>query len=57
MVETTSICEKKIYFAKKKDFGIFSVSSKFEKLKGRFLRVQKVFRQLLWKLKDHFCNT
>ena len=41
----------------KKDFGLFFVISNFKKLKGQLLRVQKVCWQLLWKFKDHFCNT
>ena len=50
--------EKKANFpVKKKFWPIFLVSSGVTNLKARFLRVQQVFWQLLWKLQDHFCNT
>ena len=50
--------KKRQTFQWKKVFVVFSpgLSSVID-LKGQFVRVHKVISQLLWKLKDHFCNT
>ena len=47
-----NICSEKNIAAR-----FFFVLSRVTNLKGRFVRVQKVFRQLLSKLFDHFWNT
>ena len=39
-----------------KQFGIFFLLSSVTSIKGHFVRVQKVFWHLLWKLYDYFCN-
>ena len=50
VVENTSFRKKAIVQAKKKCRPIFLVISSVSNLSGQFLRVQKVFWQLLWKL-------
>ena len=40
----------------KKDFGLFCIIE-FEKAQKTACKVQKVFWQLLWKLKEPFSNT
>ena len=54
----TNFWKKNANFPVKKRFwSFFLVKSSVTNLKGQFVRVQKVFRELLWKLLDHFCNT
>ena len=46
------------FFQQRKDFGLtFLALSSVTNLRKHYIRVQKVFWQLLWKLWDHFCNT
>ena len=54
----TKISEKKGKLSSEKNFWpIFPNLSSVIDLSGQFMGVHKVFWQLLWKLKDHSCNT
>ena len=55
----TQIFEKKMHtFQRRKDIGLFFLAlSSVTSLMKQFIRIHKVFWQILWKLQDHFCNT
>ena len=54
-VDATPICEKKAVFHEEKKILAFFCIIEFEKAQKTNCKVRKVFSQLLWKLKDHFC--
>ena len=50
--------KKKAIFPLTKVFGLFLLAlSSVTNLRGQFVRVPKVFWQILWKLWERFCNT